>query len=131
MAAFIICSDFGAQESKICHCSHFFPLLFAMNRCLDLVSECWVLNQLFSLSSLSFIKKLLSSSSVSVLEWYYLHIWGCWYFSWQSWLLLLIHPAWYFTSWTLHISCTSSMTIYSLALPLSKFWTSQLFHVRF
>ena len=19
------------------------------------------------------------------LEWYYLHIWGCWYFSWQSW----------------------------------------------
>ena len=55
----------------------FFPFYLPWsdgNRCLDLVSECWVLSQLFSLSSLSFIKKLFSSSSVSVLEWYYLHI---------------------------------------------------------
>ena len=25
MAAVTICSDFGAQENKICHCFHFFP----------------------------------------------------------------------------------------------------------
>ena len=25
MAAVIICSDFGAQENKVCHCFHFFP----------------------------------------------------------------------------------------------------------
>jgi len=25
MAAVTICSDFGAQEKKICHCFHFFP----------------------------------------------------------------------------------------------------------
>jgi len=25
MAAVTVCSDFGAQENKICHCFHFFP----------------------------------------------------------------------------------------------------------
>ena len=25
MAAVTICSDFGAQENKVCHCFHFFP----------------------------------------------------------------------------------------------------------
>ena len=25
MAIITICSDFGAQENKICHCIHFFP----------------------------------------------------------------------------------------------------------
>ena len=28
-----------------------------------------------------------------LLEWYHLHIWGCWYFSWQSWFQLVKHPA--------------------------------------
>jgi len=37
-------------------------------------------------------------------EWYHLHIWGCWYFSWQSWFQLVIHPAWHFAWCTLHIS---------------------------
>ena len=30
MAAVTICSDFGAQENKNCHCFHFFPHLFSM-----------------------------------------------------------------------------------------------------
>ena len=30
MAAVIVVSHFGAQESKVCHCFHFFPHLFAM-----------------------------------------------------------------------------------------------------
>ena len=30
------------------------------------------------------------------LEWYQLHIWGHWYFSWQSLFQLGIHPAWHF-----------------------------------
>ena len=29
--------------------------------------------------------------------WYHLHIWGCWYFSQQSWFQLVTHPAQYFT----------------------------------
>ena len=30
MATVTVCCDFGTQENKICHCFHFFPLLFAM-----------------------------------------------------------------------------------------------------
>ena len=37
-------------------------------------------------------------------EWYHLHIWGCWYLSWQSWLQLMIHSALHFTWCTLCIS---------------------------
>ena len=55
--------------------------------------ECWVLSQLFH-------PPLSPSSGGSLiplhfpwLEWYDLHIWGCWYFSWQSWFQLGIHPA--------------------------------------
>ena len=32
------------------------------------------------------------------LEWYHLHIWGCWCFSCLSWFQLVTHPAWHF-SW--------------------------------
>ena len=38
------------------------------------------------------------------LKWYHLHIWGCLYFLWQSWLQLMIHPAWHFTWCSLHRS---------------------------
>ena len=58
--------------------------------------ECRVLSQVFH-------SPLSPSSRVSLvpllflpLEWYHLHIWGCWYFSWQSWFQLMIHPAWQF-----------------------------------
>ena len=58
-----------------------------------LVFECWVLSQLFhsplsppsggSLVPLHFLP----------LECYHLHIWDCWYLSWQSWFQLVIHQA--------------------------------------
>ena len=35
---------------------------------------------------------------------YHLHTWSCWYLSQQSWFQLVIHPAWYFAWYTLHIS---------------------------
>ena len=38
------------------------------------------------------------------LEWYHLHIWGYWYFSWQSWFQLVTHPAWHFAWWSIYIS---------------------------
>ena len=43
----------------------------------------WVLNfkPAFSLSSFTFIKKLLSSSSLSAIMWYHWHIWGFFYIS--------------------------------------------------
>ena len=39
MAAVTICSDFGAQENKVCHCFHCFPIYFPGSdgtRCHDL-----------------------------------------------------------------------------------------------
>ena len=57
----------------------------------------------FSLYFFTLIKSLFTSSSLS-LELYCLHIWGCWYFSWQSWFQLVLHLAQHFTWGTLHIS---------------------------
>ena len=65
------------------------------------------------------------------LGWYHLHFCGYWYFSWKSWFQLVIHPAQHFTWCTLQIIWISRMTIFSLVVFLSQFWTSQLFHVRF
>ena len=28
MAIVTICSDFGAQENKVCHCFHCFPIIY-------------------------------------------------------------------------------------------------------
>ena len=36
--------------------------------------------------------------------WCHLHIWDCWYFSWQSWFQLVLHQARHFSWCTLHIS---------------------------
>ena len=36
--------------------------------------------------------------------WCHLHIWGYWYFSWQSWFQLVLQPAQNFTRYTPHIS---------------------------
>ena len=52
----------------------------------------------FSLSSFTLIKRLFSSFCFLPLEWYYLHIWSCWYLSQQSWFQLGIHPDWWDSS---------------------------------
>ena len=57
-----------------------------------------------SLSSFTFIKRLFSSSSLSVIRVVsYLHIWGYWYFPQQSWFQLVLHPAQHFAWCTLCI----------------------------
>ena len=66
----------------------------------------WMLSfsQLFhSLLSLSSRGSLVSLHFLSK-GWGHLHIWGYWYFSWQSWFQLVLHPAQHFTWYTLHIS---------------------------
>ena len=68
MAAVTICSDFGAQENKICHCFHCFPIYLAWSDgtgCHDLVFRMLSFKPIFSLSSLTFIKRLFSCSSLS------------------------------------------------------------------
>ena len=66
----------------------------------------WMLHfkSAFSLSSFTLTKRFLVPLCFLPLGWYHLHIWGYWYFSWQSRFQLVIHPAWHFTWSTLHIS---------------------------
>ena len=45
MTAVNICSDFEAQENKVCHCFHCFPIYLPWSSCF----ECWVLSQVFTL----------------------------------------------------------------------------------
>ena len=58
----------------------------------------------FSLPSFTFIKRLFSSSllpAINLVSSAYLNYW---YFSWQSWLQLELHPVQHFTRCTLHRS---------------------------
>ena len=71
MAAATICSDFGAQGKKVCHCFHCLPfyLLWGVGTgCHDL--HFWMLSfkPAFSLSCLMFIKRLFRSSSLSAIN---------------------------------------------------------------
>ena len=67
-SAVTICSDFGAQKDKVCHCFHFSPSI--CQEVMELDAMILVLLMLsfkptFSLSSFTFIKRLFSSSSLS------------------------------------------------------------------
>ena len=71
----------------------------------DMILVFWMLSfkTTFSLSFFTLIKRLFSSSCLSAIRWYHLHIWGYWYFSWQSWFQPVIHLAWHFAWCTVHI----------------------------
>ena len=129
MAAVTIHTDFGAQENNSLSQFTLFPLLFAMKWCHDLTS---FLNVVWSQLFYSPLSPSSRSSSAPLhflpLEWCHLHIWVCWYFSWQSWFQLVIHLAWHFSWCTLHRSKTSRVTIYSPDGLLSQFGIGPLFH---
>ena len=102
MAAVTICSDFGAQKNKVWHYFHCFPIYFPEVVGPDaMILVFWMLSfkPAFSISSFTFIKRLLTSSSLSAIR---VHIWGYWYFSRQSWFQLVLHPAWHFAWCALH-----------------------------
>ena len=99
MAVVTICSGFGAQENKVCHCFHCFPIYLPWSdgtRCQDLHFYMVSFNSAFSLSSFTFIKRLFSSSLLSAIRVVSSGIWGYWYFSQQSWFQLVLHPAQHF-----------------------------------
>ena len=48
-------------------------------------------------------QRLFSSSLLSSIKWYHLYIWEYWYFSWKSWFQLVLHQAWCFAQYILHI----------------------------
>ena len=111
------------------------PHLFAMKwwdqMPWSLFFECWVLRPLFHSPLSHSSRDSLIPLSFLPLGWCHLNIWGYWYFSWQSWFQLVLHPAWHFTWCTLHVSKISRVTIYSLDVLLFQFWTSPLLHVQF
>ena len=84
----------------------------------------------FSLSSFTFIKRLFSSSlsAVRVVLSAYLRLL---IIPLAILIQLVLHLAWHFSWFPLHISLKSRMAIYSLDVLISQFGTSLLFHVRF
>ena len=71
MAAVTICTDSGAQENKVCHCFHCFPIYLPWSDGTDaMIFIFWMLSfkPTFSLSSFTFIKRLFSSSSLSAIR---------------------------------------------------------------
>ena len=68
MAAVTTCSDFGAQKNSL-SLFPLFPHLFAM-KWWDQMPWCWMLSFMptFSLSSFTFIKRLVNSSSLSAIR---------------------------------------------------------------
>ena len=92
------------KERKSVTASTFPPSIYHEMRGPDAISsffECWVLSQLFYSPLSPRSTGSLVPHHFLPLEWYYLHIWGCWYFSQQSWFQLVIHPAQHFTWCTL------------------------------
>ena len=96
MASVTICSDFGAPKNKVWHCFYCLPICLPWNEGPDaMILVFWMLSlkPTFSLPSCTFIKRIFSSSSLSAIGWCHLHIWGYWYFFWQSWFQLVLLPA--------------------------------------
>ena len=87
MNAVTVCSDSGAHENKICHSFHCFPFCLPLSDGTGCHDHFLNVKPAFSLSVFTLIKRLFSSSSCSAIKRYHLHIWGCWYCSWQSWFL--------------------------------------------
>ena len=71
MAGVTICSDFGAQESKVCHCFYcFLSICHKVMRPDAMNLVLWMLSfkPAFSLSSFTLINKLFSSSYLSAMR---------------------------------------------------------------
>ena len=71
MVTVTICSGFGAQENKVCHCFHFFPYIYHEVMGADvMILVFWMLSfkPTFSVFSFTFIKRLFSSSSLSAIR---------------------------------------------------------------
>jgi len=101
MATITVRSDFGVQENKICHCFHCFPIYLPWSdgtRCHDLSFLNLSFKPAFSLSSLTFIKRLFSSSSLSAIR-----VVSSAYLRLLIFLLEILIPAWASSSPTFHM----------------------------
>ena len=72
-----MCSDFGAQENKVCHCFHCFSICHEVMGpdAMNFFSECWALSQLFPLLFRFHQEALVSSlSAIRVVSSAYLRL---------------------------------------------------------
>ena len=123
MAAVTICSDFEAQEDKVCHSLHCFPIYKPWSDgtgCHDL--HFVKVQPAFSLSSFTFIKRLFSSSSRSAIR-----VVSSAYLRLLIFLLAILIPACASSSLAFHMMYSA----YKLISKVTIFWTSLLFHVQF
>ena len=100
MAAVTICGAFGAQKIKSVSVSTISPSICHEVMGPDaMILVFWMLSfkPTFSLSSFHFHQEALQFFFAFCHK-CHLHIWGYWYFSWQSWFQLVLHPVQHF-SW--------------------------------
>ena len=98
MAAATICSGFGAWENKVCHC---FPICLTCSGGTEYHDlRFWMLSfkPAVSVSSFTFIKKLLSSSLISAIR-----VVSSAYVRILIFLLAILIPAWASSSLAFHI----------------------------
>ena len=133
MALVTICSDFGAQENKVSHCFHCFPIYLPLGngtRCYDLrFFEMLTFKPAFSLSSFTFSKRLFSSSLLSAIR-----VVSSAYLRLLIFLLAILIPACVLSSPVFHMMYSAyklNKQGDSLDILVSQFGTSVLFHVRF
>ena len=103
MDAVTIHSDFGAQENRVSHCFHLFPVYLPWSDrtgCHDLFLNV-ILHQLFHFPLSFSSRRSLVPLCFLPWGWRHLHIWGCWYFSQLSWFQLELHSAQHFV-WCTH-----------------------------
>ena len=74
---------------------------------------CWVSSQHFHSHHSPSSRGSLFPLHFLPLEWYHLHIWGCWYFSQQFWFQVVIHPAQHFTWYILHAAAAAAKLLQS------------------
>ena len=88
MDAVTLQSDLRAQENKVCHCFHCFPIYLPWSDGTGWHDhsffECWILSQLFHSPLSPSSRGSLVPLHILPLRWCHLHIWGHWYFSQQS-----------------------------------------------
>ena len=126
MASVNICSDFEAQENKVSHCFHCFPIYFPWNDGTDaMIFLLWMLSFKlgFSLSSFNFMKRLFCYSSLSAFK-----VVSSAYLRLLTFLRAVLIPASASSSLAFRLMYSAyklneKVTIYSLDILLSQFGT--------
>ena len=110
------CSGLRAQGERVCHCFPSSPSICHEVLGPDAMITFFLMFSFKLAFSLSSFKRFFSSCFLPF-EWYRLQIWGCWYFSRQSWFQLALHPC--SISHDVLCTCSAGWQETALATPFS------------